>query len=340
MSICTRLSLCSALVLAMVSLTAAQQYSVTDLGAFPGGNVSQSQAINVVGQVAGYARFANFNAHGFFWTHKRGLVDLGSIPPKTNFSVAQGINSLGDIVEYSDYNTRTQYAHAVLWSHGDGKFGDLGTLPGGSQSQANAINDLGEITGFSNGTGIGVHAVLWTKTGGIQDLGSLPGGYSTGIAINIQGEVVGYSLAQDDSSHGVVWNKAIGMQPLPRLMASDYDGSANGINNLGQIVGGSGNLAVLWQNNKQHTVQSLGTLTENWSSAFSINDLGQVVGWSGGAAFIWTQQSGMLDLNTLIPSNSGWHLVIATSINAGGQIVGQGNINGTQHGFLLTPVSK
>ena len=78
MSICTRLSLCSALVLAVVSLTAAQQYSVTDLGAFPGGNVSQSQAINVVGQVAGYARFANFNAHGFLWTHKTGLIDLGS----------------------------------------------------------------------------------------------------------------------------------------------------------------------------------------------------------------------------------------------------------------------
>ena len=154
MSICTRLSLCSALVLAVVSLTAAQQYSVTDLGAFPSGNVSQGQTINVVGQVAGYARFANFNAHGFFWTQKSGLVDLGSIPPKTNFSVAQGINSLGDIVGYSDYNTRTQYAHAVLWSHSDGKFGDLGTLPGGSQSQANAVRTWATISSSDPAAGI------------------------------------------------------------------------------------------------------------------------------------------------------------------------------------------
>ncbi len=51
----------------LASSLMAQTYSVRDLGTFPGGAVSQGQALNQLGQVAGYARFSNFNAHGFFW---------------------------------------------------------------------------------------------------------------------------------------------------------------------------------------------------------------------------------------------------------------------------------
>jgi cell division protein FtsW (lipid II flippase) len=48
----------------------------------------------------------------------------------------------------------------------------------------------------------------------------------------------------------------------------------------------------------------------------------------------------MQNLNQLIPSNSGWQLILADSINVQGQITGQGNINGQQHAFLLTPVAN
>jgi probable HAF family extracellular repeat protein len=325
--------------LLFVPLAAAQQYRITDLGTFPGGAVSEGYAINTIGQVAGYSRFANFNAHGFFWTKRTGLVDLGSIPPASNFSVAEAINSFGDMAGYSDYN---QYLaqHAVLWSAGT--FRDLGTLPGGSQSQANGINDLGQIAGWSNGNGIEPHAVLWTKKGGAQDLGTLPGGYySQGVAINLEGEVVGFSNATDGNWHGFLWNPSAGMQELPALSASDSSASGNGINNLGQVAGGSGSYAVLWHNNKNHTAENLGTLSgQGRSTAFAINDAGQVVGWSGFIAFIWDREHGMQDLNTLIPSNSGWTLSTANDINVRGQITGQGTINGQQHAFLLTPVSQ
>jgi probable HAF family extracellular repeat protein len=333
-------SLCTftLLILAMPASSAwSQQYTVTDLGTFPGGGVSQGQAVNVIGQVVGYARFANYNAHGFIWTEKTGLVDLGSFPPASNFSVAQGINSLGEVVGYSDHADALNQ-RAVLWSNG--KFRDLGTLPGGTSSLANAINDLGEITGYSNGAP-GVHAVTWDKQGGIRDLNALSGGYSQGIAINLQGEVAGYSITEDGKSHGVLWSKPSGILALPYLSASDTMASANGINNLGQIAGGSGNTAVLWQNDNGHTVQSLGTLPgQTWSSAFAINDLTQAVGWSGFIAFVWSPAQGMQNLNDLIPSNSGWSLTLPTGISSRGQITGQGTINGQQHGFLLTPVAK
>jgi probable HAF family extracellular repeat protein len=116
-------------VLLLAPIVAAQTYNIRDLGAFPGGNVSQGNAINQCGQVVGYARFANFNAHGFVWTVRGGLEDLGSIPPESNFSVAQSINSWGDIAGYSTVGTLGD-ERAVLWTHG--KLVDLGTLAGGT----------------------------------------------------------------------------------------------------------------------------------------------------------------------------------------------------------------
>lgn len=314
----------------------AQQYAVTDLGAFPGGNLSQGQAINIIGQVAGYARFADYNEHGFVWTDRTGLVDLGSLPPASNFSAAQGINAFGDVVGYSKYHD-SLYQHAVLWSNG--QLRDLGTLPGGNSSQANGINDLGEITGFANGTGPGLYAVIWDKQGGIRALSSLSGNFSQGNAINLEGEVAGLSITEDGTSLGVLWSKPLGIRALPKLAETDSFAYALGINNLGQVVGASGINAVLWQNDTNHTVLSLGVFPSGLNAAYAINDAGQVVGESGGAAFLWTQAQGLQNLDNLIPADSGWKLYVATAINDRGQITGAGLINGQEHGFLLTPVS-
>lgn len=320
----------------LVPLATAQGYVVTDLGTFEGGSVSQGNAVNVSGRVAGYARFANYNAHGFIWAPDTGLVDLGALPPETNFSVAQAINSLGEVVGYSDYNDLGQ-ENAVLWSKG--KLHNLGTLPGGNYSQANGINDSGQIGGFSNDGSNKFQAVIWSKGGGVQSLGTLPGGYySQGIAINSEGQVAGYSNAGDGQWHGFLWTKTGGMEGLPNVPGGT-SASANGIDDVGEVVGGSGNNAVLWHNDKEHTVENLGALG-GWSTAFAINDVGQVVGWSSSGAFVWTREKGMQTLNSLIPPNSGWTLVMATGINVRGQITGEGNINGQQHGFLLTPVSE
>ena len=45
----------------------------------------------------------------------------------------------------------------------------------------------------------------------------------------------------------------------------------------------------------------------------------------------------MKDLNTLVRNAWGWLLVSATGVDDTGTIVGYGDYNGEQHGFLLTP---
>jgi probable HAF family extracellular repeat protein len=120
---------------------------------------------------------------------------------------------------------------------------------------------------------------------------------------------------------------------------------AEGINDNGQIVGESYSQAV-----GTHAVEftpdgvkDLGTLG-GVSSARAVNDLGQVVGDSYGAfghhAFVTDLQGGpMVDLNTLIPPNTGWVLFEATGINNAGQITGTGQLPGYDniHAYLLTP---
>jgi probable HAF family extracellular repeat protein len=121
---------------------------------------------------------------------------------------------------------------------------------------------------------------------------------------------------------------------------------ARAINDNGQVVGYRKNL----DENTSHsflydgtTMKDLGTLGGYESQASAINDNGQVVGTSGslngGAhAFLYDELDGMLDLNNLIASDSGWLLGVAIDINSFGQIVGNGSIDGEPHAFLLTPV--
>jgi probable HAF family extracellular repeat protein len=92
-------------------------------------------------------------------------------------------------------------------------------------------------------------------------------------------------------------------------------------------------------------MQDLGTLGGAYSSAHGMNNAGQVVGDSNTSAgytraFLYSDGQ-MVDLNSLIPSDSGWTLQSAEAINNRGQIAGYGTHNGEgQRAFLLTPDKK
>ena len=346
-------------VLLLATATAAQTYTVTDLGALPGDGSSVAYDNNSSGQVTGCSDNStlptlpcttNIPADAFLWSSSGGMQDLGNLPGNDS-SAGYVVNDSGEVVGYSS-NNQTGLTHAFFWSQSGGMI-DLGTLPGGDGfCIAGAITSKGVIVGYSDASNGGVHAVLWTKSGGtyhIHDEGHLPHApYTYPFAVNEKLQVTGvaYFNRKATKSHAFLWSKAVGWKDLGTLPRgkNSYGGW---INKSGVIAGVStsakypNGVTVYWDaTGKIHLIGTLQGGNSSWPGF--ITDSGEILGEStvsGGDnhAFIWTKKKGMQDLNHMIPKNSGWVLHHAASINRAGQIVGYGTINGTDRGFLLTP---
>jgi probable HAF family extracellular repeat protein len=239
---------------------------------------------------------------------------------------------------------------------------DLGVLKGDNESSGFWINNSGDVVGCSDtqtiegypctGLVAGQHAFLWTKSGGMKDLGTLPGASVSGaIGINDSGTVVGYSNVKGQPAINFVatsWNTAGTITNLGTLSGGNSS-AAFEINSAGVIAGDSFTSsgivnATSWTNNK---IKSLGTLPKAiFTAGLDINDNGYIVGESvfgygppfKSHGFVWTGST-MVDLGTL----AGGVTSMANAINTAGYIVGQsdGNItHGTWHAVLWDPSRK
>jgi probable HAF family extracellular repeat protein len=249
------------------------------------------------------------------------ITDLG-ILSGGSYSVANGINNRGQVVGISETAvpavpptsppTFFTFPHAFLYS--GGHMQDLGTF-GGFQSVANGINDLGQVVGqasYSDGIhGDTAQRAFLYSGGHMQDLGTLGGFASYASGINNRGQVVGQSWINGDTEHAFLYSGG--------HMVDIGGVAANGINDLGQVVGDNGSGGAFLYSGGH--MQDLGTLGGVSANALGINNGGQIVGWSyinsvEVHAFLYSGGH-MQDLGTLGGSNSE-----ANGINNRGQVVG------------------
>lgn len=353
-------ALSMAFVLAAAACAAAQTYTITDLGTLKDANESSGFWINNSGDVVGCSDIQSSQGYpctglmpgqrAFYWSASGGMKNLGTLTGAT-VSGAIGINDSGVVVGYSNVKGQpvTDFV-AVQWS-ATGAITKLGTLSGGNSSAAFEINSAGEIAGDSFLSNGNVNATSWTNKK-IKNLGSLPGAiFTAGLDLNDNGEIVGesvFSYGPPFSSHGFLFNGTT-MKDLGTLPGG-VTSIANAVNSLGVVVGQSDGTsthgfwhAVKW--NTSQKIEDLGLLKGGtYSVAFGINDSKVVVGYANTStnaphAIVWTANTGMKDLNDLIPANSGWTLINANAINNVGQITGYGSIGGYNHAFVLTPVN-
>src|SRR5882762_359266 len=78
------------------------------------------------------------------------------------------------------------------------------------------------------------HAFLWSRTSGMQDLGSL-GASSYASAVNSSGEVAGYFVTTLGHVRAFLWTASTGMQDIGTLGGADS--VAFGINDAGEVSG-------------------------------------------------------------------------------------------------------
>jgi probable HAF family extracellular repeat protein len=305
-----------AILVVLVNVAAAQvHYRVEDLGTLGGGNLGCAMGLNNKGWTEVMDTLLDRRSGKILdraSLRVDGLrIDLGTLGGPNSWTNWGGINECGDAVGYAeaakpDPNGEdfcffgTQLTCRPFLWH-QGDMRELPTL-GGNNGQASAINNRGQIVGTAETT--------------VTDSGCPP-----------------YQTAPP-----VLWEKGK-VQQLPTV-EGDPDGYALGINELGQVVGGTGTCsgnshAVLWENGSAIELPNLGNASYN--EALAINNQAQIVGLSSspdGTTFyaaLWQNRT-IKNLGTL----PGDFAALATGINNKGQVVGStldSNFNWS-HGFI------
>jgi probable HAF family extracellular repeat protein len=241
---------------------------------------------------------------------------------------------------------------------------DIGALKGDNESSGFWINNLGEVVGCSDtqtvegypctGLVAGQHAFSWTRSGGMNDLGTLAGATVSGaMGLNDSGTVVGYSNVKGQPATNFVavqWSATGAISRLGRL-AGGSSSAAFEINSAGVVSGDSflsnGVVdATSWTSKK---IADLGALPAAiFTAGVDINDDGDIVGESvfgygppfTSHAFLWNASTTtMKDLGTL----RGGLTSMANAINTSGVVVGQSDGTrtlGNWHAVLWNTAGK
>jgi probable HAF family extracellular repeat protein len=290
------------------------------------------------------------------------VIELGELGGTAG--AANGINDRGWVTG-ADNLPGDLTSMATLWLNGSAI--PLGTLGGPNSAVAWPVkSNNGVIVGISElpeSDPLGEEFSCWPffaagvptgrickgfrwQNGQMTALPPFPGGFSSyATGVNNKGQVVGWAEnGVHDSTcdpsfqilqfRAAIWQPNGTMQELPPL-PGDSTSAATAINDLGQVVGISGDCgvavgsvsarhAVLWQNRVPTDLGNIGG--DAWNTPTAINNQGVIIGFANTApgtartfeAFIWTQADGMKSLG-LLPGDLRSE---ALGINENGQIVG------------------
>lgn len=313
--------------LAIPKTTIGQMYEVTRLDPPSAnfGNYSGAVAINDLGYVLGWGS-------AMYSTQITCLWQPGVPVPYQHYFSGYNNTFPGDL---------NFYGQIVGWGlTTDGSHGFLNSLDLGT-GRATDINDEGQVVGWN-------YDSSYIYKDGVFNyfpLNSIP------VAINDSGIAAGtvdIDCNPDCTGElrvGIFRNDSVILLGSP----GGYRAEVTDINNRGQIVGryciGDNcpeQRGFIWDNGSWTIIPTLGGSS---SEASAINEQGVVVGesrYTSGpsslpTAIIYDTVNGLRDLNTLIPTGTGWDLWSAADINEHGEIVGVGKINGLTRAFLLTP---
>ncbi len=298
-----------------------------------GGSAGAANSINNRGWATGLANFGgDALGHAALWVNSANAIDLGAFGgPAANSAVAWPIpNDTGLIVGISDTAEDNPYGEAFScwpfftpatptrkicngfrWQNR--VMTPLPPFPGGFNSYATSANNRGQIVG-------------WAENG-VHDPSCIP-------------------AFQTLQFRAVIWQPDGSMQELPPL-PGDSTSAATGINDLGQVVGISGDCeiavgfgsaahAVLWQNGVPINLGDLGG--HSWNTPAAISNQGTIVGFSLPAS-----QDGTTNFVAVFWDSNGPHQLgmpagddfsEALGVNAQGQIVGLSHGSTGLHAML------
>ncbi|MFF0376330.1 PKD domain-containing protein [Actinoplanes missouriensis] len=336
------------------------RYSITELGALPGGWARNTAAgrLNDKGQIAATAITGVGDGHvdgqrsrAVRWEDGK-LTEL-PMPPCDEAkgacnSYGSGINEAGDVsgsssVLESSEPGYSNGSHAVVWSNGTAKDLHDNDALQGRQSAAWVLNDNGQVFGNYRPYNARYDSpIMWSK-GSLKRLPEYPQFWSP-TAINDKGTVTGsYVTASNwmgpyEGLPATYTNGEVTKLPVPECgdeSSSTTSGSANDINHRGDIVGSyfcrhqddMRYSALLWKDGKPIDLGD--------GHATAINDAGLIAGFAGVGTdrkpALWldgTQYmlSDLLAMPTCTPTTADpcLNLTSLLDVNSSGQVLARG----------------
>jgi len=240
----------------------------TNIGGLgPSPQFVESGGLNDLVQIVGTALSPSSGTFSAYVWSRGHMTELPT-PAGTTAAFGVHINLLGQIVgQVYDANFN---AHAALWSRG--RVTLLPETAAGGDPFPVAINIRGEIVGTINDSSNVPNTVRWRRSTPTVLVNN-----ATPSAINDEGQVVGTLLG---TISPFLWENGKTTQ-LPMLPGT-ANGVASGINDWGQIVGETSNIAVLWQNGTPIDLNSRIATNDplrryvHLQAATQINNLGQI----------------------------------------------------------------
>jgi uncharacterized membrane protein len=243
-------------------------------------------------------------------------LDLGVLPGGTK-SLAADINNNGVIVGFSFVGLAEQYP--VWWPDSAGgpqRLDGFLDLAFDQQGLANEINDAGQILVSAKPQAFVVDPILGSS---VEVLPPFDNGFDVSD-MNERGQVVGTGIVEwppcDDCepnpiTRGFVWDLATGATTVLGVLDGAQSSTADGINDLGQVVGSSDGRPFVWS-------AATGALREldrlpggERAYIYALNNQDQAVGVSEyddpapglqSHAALWNTSSGEIrDLGVLLP---------------------------------------
>ena len=184
-----------------------------------------------------------------------------------------------------------------------------------------------------------------------------------GRSMNSSGLLVGWGSRElengGNATQALLWDPASPDLSQPLGTLGGFTSQAYDINDSGLIVGQADTDENFFRNEELAFVYDLATSTMTrlpefstiseftTSVAYAINNANQIVGSaqssvsaSESSAFIYNVgDAALVNLNDMIPCDSGWFLALARDINESGHIVGTGTFEGEVRSFLLVPTA-
>jgi len=337
---------------------------IFDLGSLADGYSSDVNWMSPGGLISGESQTGQIDPdigwtmHGTLWVHGH-LIDLGTLEGGPT-SLTTSVNDFGEVSGFALNTIPDPYSmfggnqtRAYRWKNGT--MMDLGTL-GGPDAMAMRINQRGQIAGNSyinydpsDACVLRTGGFFW-ENGVMTDVGGFGGTCTTVGDMNERGQIVGGSfLAGDQAQHAFLWQR--GKLTDLGTLGGNF-ASALRVNDVGDVVGFQSLRtddavvhATLWTRGR---ILDLGALAPGGCSyASSVNSRLQVVGINSSdcgfgddsnRAVISEGAGQIVDLNSLIPPNSGVQLLNASVINELGEIVAVGRFADGRHSpVLLVP---